>query len=124
MYPKRRWTDEVGVTRADFNQRVTAFQRVREEAVNWVVRMAREVAYRCRIAVCAPSFERATEIERERAHAERERLAEDFAQGYLDGWHECYALCLEAVEDEVSRKSDIWAAGELLTESERSLKTN
>lgn len=89
---------------------------------NWVDRLAAEVVHRCRIALFAPTIQRTLAIERERAHAEREKLAEEYAHGYLDGWHECYATCLEAVEESVAGKRDIWAAGELIAGS--SLKAN
>lgn len=91
---------------------------------SWLRLFAAEVAHRCRLALFAPTIQRSLVIERERAHAEREKMAEEFARGYLDGWHECYAACLETVEESVSGQRDIWAAGELLAGSGSFPKTN
>jgi hypothetical protein len=124
MYPKRRWTDGDDLTGINMDQGADTLKSDLRKPRNWIFRMAREIGYRWRIAVGAPYMDRALEMERERAFAERERFAEEYARGYLSGWDECYAACLEAVEDEVSRKNDIWAAGELLTPAGGSLKTN
>ena len=48
------------------------------------------------------------------AHVEHQRLAEEFSEGYLSGWRECYAACLDAVETEMRTGEGLWAAGELL----------
>jgi hypothetical protein len=90
----------------------------------WLIRAAQEIAYRWRQAVNGPSRERAAELERERKHEQRLRLADEYAKGYLEGWHECYVACVDAVEEETSRNSELWAAGELLAETEGSLKLN
>ena len=87
-------------------------------------RFAAEVAHRCRLALFAPTVQRSRAIERERSQAEREKMAEEYARGYLDGWHECYAACLEAVEESVSEQRDTWEAGELLAGPWSSPKTN
>ena len=81
---------------------------------SWFERFAAEIAHRCRLALFAPTIQRSLAIERQRAQAEREKMAEEYARGYLDGWHECYSACLEAVEESVAEQRDVWAAGELL----------
>ena len=81
---------------------------------SWLHLFVAEVSHRCRLALFAPTIQRSLVIERQRAHAERERMAEEYARGYLQGWHECYAACLETVEESVSGQQDIWAPGELL----------
>lgn len=83
-----------------------------------------EIAYRWRLVISAPTRKRALEIEREVAFAQEHRLAEEYSRGYLEGWHDCYAACLDAVEEEASRRDDVWAVGELLIGPENSLKTN
>jgi hypothetical protein len=123
MYLKRRWTDEFASTNSDPTSH-DAGDAEHRRSTNWARRFARALSYRWRLAIDAPPIERALEIEREKAYAEQHRLAEEYAQGYLEGWHECYAACLGAVEEEVSRTSDIWAAGELLARTGGSLKTN
>ena len=82
--------------------------------LHWVVRFYREAAYRWRLAVQAPSIERAEVFEMQRAHRERERLAEEYAGGYLNGWQECFRACLDVVEDELTRGQSTWDAGALL----------
>ncbi len=53
-------------------------------------------------AIHAPEIERAQVFEMQRTHRERERLAEEYASGYLVGWRECFQACLEVVEDEIA----------------------
>jgi hypothetical protein len=90
----------------------------------WPSRVAGEVTRRLRMALSAPSLECAQEIERQRALAQRQRLAEEYSQGYLAGWQECYSACLNAVEEELSQKCEIWAAGALLSGPDTAPKTN
>lgn len=71
--------------------------------LNWVVRGLREFSYRLRIALCAPRMEQAQVFEMQRTHRERVRLAEEYANGYMAGWRECFRTCLEAVEEEIAR---------------------
>lgn len=71
--------------------------------LNWVLRALREFSYRLQIALRAPGLERAQVFEMQRTHRERERLAEEYARGYMLGWHECSEACLEAVEGEMAR---------------------
>lgn len=95
-----------------------------EVRTRWLRRTLNEVFYRFHIVMFAHTQVRAEELERERAYAERNRLAEEYAEGYLAGWHECYAACLNAVEEEIATTDEIWATGALLASPEGSLKTN
>jgi len=74
--------------------------------LNWVFRTLRELGYRMRLALRAPGMEHAQVFEMQRTHRERERLAEEYARGYLSGWRECFRVCLDAVEDEMARVND------------------
>jgi hypothetical protein len=85
--------------------------------LHWVMRVLHEFRYRLRVALRAPSTERAVVFEMERTHRERHRLAEEYAQGYITGWRECFEECLESVEDEISRADSVWNAGALLLNS-------
>jgi hypothetical protein len=51
--------------------------------LNWLARAAREIGYRVQIALDAPGIERAQVFEMQRTHRERERLAEEYARGYM-----------------------------------------
>jgi hypothetical protein len=82
--------------------------------LHWIFRGAREFTYRVLLAVRAPEIERAQAFEMNRVHRERQRLADEYARGYMAGWRECYDTCLEAVEEEITRSSEVWEAGELL----------
>jgi hypothetical protein len=84
--------------------------------LHWIRRAAREFSYRLRIALRAPPIERAQVFEIQRTHRERQRLADEYARGYLAGWRECFQACLETVEEELAREDDIWAVGEMLTD--------
>jgi hypothetical protein len=64
-----------------------------------VFRVLRELAYRWRTAMAAPTIEHAEVFEMQRAHRERERLADEYARGYLNGWRECFRACLDVVEE-------------------------
>lgn len=90
----------------------------------WPVRLVKEVAHRFHLAFRAPTIGQSIRNERERRYAERQRLAEEYAQGYLEGWHECYSTCLDVVEESVSDRGDIWAAGDLLSNSQDASKAN
>ena len=85
--------------------------------LHWVIRVVRELRFRLRVALRAPSIERAEVFEMQRTHRERHRLAEEYAQGYITGWRECFDVCLESVEEEISRVDSIWDAGALLLDS-------
>lgn len=85
--------------------------------LHWALRALRELAYRLRIALRAPRMEGAQIFELQRAHRDRQRLAEEYARGYMAGWSECYDVCLDAVEGEISRTGDIWDIGALLLDA-------
>src|SRR6185437_9327359 len=63
-------------------------------SANWFGRLSAEIVHRCRIALCAPTVQRLLAVERERRQIEREQMAEEYARGYLEGWHQCYSACL------------------------------
>jgi len=92
--------------------------------LHWIVRLLRESAYRLRVALRAPRRELADTLAMSRAHDERQRLADEYARGYLAGWHECFHTCLEAVEEEISRADGIWDVGNLLTGTPKSSGDN
>ncbi|MGA3294394.1 MAG: hypothetical protein ABSE45_10485 [Candidatus Acidiferrales bacterium] len=83
--------------------------------LHWVVWALREFAYRLRVALRAPRLERAEVFEMQRAYRERQRLADEYARGYLAGWRECFRECLQAVEEEITRTDDVWEMGALLS---------
>ncbi|MBZ5696780.1 MAG: hypothetical protein LAN36_15650 [Acidobacteriia bacterium] len=89
-----------------------------------VMRAAREFVYRIHVAACAPTIERAQVFEMQRAHADRQRLADEYARGYLIGWRECFRAALEAVEDELTRNDDVWDIGGLLVDTPKSPPEN
>jgi hypothetical protein len=92
--------------------------------LHWILRAAREVAYRLRIALRAPAIEWAQVFELQRTHRDRQRLADEYARGYLVGWRECFQTCLEAVEEELSRPGDAWEIGSLLTDTPKLPRKN
>jgi hypothetical protein len=85
--------------------------------LHWLLRALREVQYRMRIALRAPLLECAQAFEMQRRQRERERLADEYARGYLIGWRECFQTCLEAVEQEMGVVEEAWDIGSLLTKS-------
>lgn len=92
--------------------------------LHWVLRGLREFSYRLRVALRAPRIERAQAFEMNRTHRERQRLADEYARGYLTGWRECYDACLDAVEEEIARASEVWDASELLTNTQKTQREN
>jgi hypothetical protein len=83
--------------------------------LHWMLRILRELVYRVRIAVRAPSIERSELVAIQRGDCERQRFADEYASGYLAGWRECFQTCLEAVQEEVGRADEVWSLGDLLT---------
>jgi len=79
-----------------------------------LLRGIREVVHRVLAAVRAPGIERAEVFQMQRAHRERELLAEEYARGYMAGWRECFQTCLSAVEEEIARVDDAWEVGSFL----------
>lgn len=92
--------------------------------LHWVLRGLRECSYRLRVALCAPRIERARAFEMNRAHRDRQRLADEYARGYMAGWRECYDACLDAVEEEITRASDAWEIGDVLTNAPKPQRKN
>lgn len=81
--------------------------------LHWLARAWREAVHRARLAIGAPSLERAEFFEMQLAHRQRELLAEEYARGYLVGWRECFEVCLESVEQEFSHDDALWRVGGL-----------
>jgi hypothetical protein len=84
--------------------------------LHWMLRAVREIVYRVRIALRAPRIERAQVFEMQRTHRDIQRMADEYARGYLVGWRECFAACVEAVEEELTRSDDVWDLAELLVD--------
>jgi len=85
--------------------------------LHWVLRAVREVVYRLRIAVRAPEIECVQVFEMQRTHRDRDRMADEYARGYVIGWRECFHACLATVEEELARSDDVWEIGALLTDA-------
>ncbi len=91
---------------------------------HWMLRFSREFVYRVRIALRAPNIEHADVLAIQRGDQERQRLADEYASGYLAGWRECFHTCLEAVQEEVARADEVWDVGDLLTGSPKLSRHN
>ena len=89
-----------------------------------LLRAAREIFFRLRMALCAPNVEGMQVFAMQRAHHDRERLADEYARGYMEGWRECFQACLTAVEEELAGSGDIWEIGALLTDTPPTPKDN
>ena len=89
-----------------------------------LLRVAREVFYRLRMAFCAPNVEGLQIFAMQRAHHDRQRLADEYARGYMEGWRECFRACLTAVEEELAGSGDVWEIGALLTDTPPTQKDN
>jgi hypothetical protein len=92
--------------------------------LHWIVRAVREFRYRLRIALRAPHIERAQVFDIHRTHRDRQRLADEYARGYLVGWRECFQTCVETVGEEFARGDDVWNIGEILTGSTKPPREN
>jgi hypothetical protein len=79
--------------------------------LHWALRALRELWRRLQLALSAPRIECAEVFEMQRAHRERERLAAEYARGYINGWRECFHVCLDAVEEEIERVDEAWDVG-------------
>jgi hypothetical protein len=90
----------------------------------WLGRMLREFRYRVNVAVTAPNIEQGQVLELQRAHRDRERLAEEYSKGYMAGWHECFEACLLAVEEEITDADALWKMGAALTGSTTTQREN
>lgn len=82
--------------------------------LHWIVRVLREFAYRLRAALQTPGIERAEIFQMQRTYRERQRLAEEYARGYMAGWRECFDVCLDAVEQEMAGGNEAWDVASLL----------
>jgi len=89
-----------------------------------LLRVAREVCYHLRMALRAPNIEGLQALDMQRAHHDRQRLADEYARGYLAGWQECFRACLTAVEEELAGSGDLWDLGALLTDTPPAQKDN
>ncbi len=69
--------------------------------LHWLTRVLPEVTHRVGVAVRAPGMELPEVFQMQRVHCER--LAEEYARGYMAGWRECFQTCLTAVEEEIAR---------------------
>ncbi|MFZ0233092.1 MAG: hypothetical protein WA772_13435 [Candidatus Acidiferrales bacterium] len=87
--------------------------------LHWLARALREVAHRVRIALRSPGIELAEVFQMQRVHRDRERLAEEYARGYMVGWRECFQTCLSAVEEEISRADEDWDVSSFLPSAPR-----
>jgi hypothetical protein len=74
--------------------------------LHWMLRALREFVYRWRVAMLSPGMECAEVFQMQRMHRDRERLAAEYARGYLVGWRECFHTCLDAVTEEIARADD------------------
>jgi hypothetical protein len=86
---------------------------------HWILRAARELAHRIRLAWDSPPIERLQVFETQRVHRERRRLADEYARGYLVGWHECFRDCLAIVEDELTRPNDLLEMSAMVFDGEK-----
>jgi hypothetical protein len=92
--------------------------------LHWVLRALREIFHRLRVAMCSPAIECTQIFEMQHGHRDRQRMADEYARGYLIGWRECFHACLEAVEAELTRSDDVWDIGDLLTDASKPPKDN
>jgi hypothetical protein len=86
---------------------------------HWIVRALREFKYRLRIALRAPGTEGESIFEMQRKHFEQQRASEQYARGYTTGWHECFAKCLEEIEEELRRMDAVRDVDSLLAGLEK-----
>jgi hypothetical protein len=85
--------------------------------LHWMLRVGRGLVYRVRVALRAPGIECAQVFEMQRTHRERQRLADEYARGYLVGWQECFHACLDVVEEELTRSGDVWDIAGMLVDA-------
>lgn len=86
--------------------------------LHWVVRALLGFNYRLRIAMLESAMECGHVLEEERSCREYQRTAEEYARGYLAGWHECFVMCLEEIEEELKCVDAVREFGSLLAEIE------
>jgi hypothetical protein len=69
-----------------------------------VARALREFTWRIAVAWRAPTRERQDVFDVQRVQRERQKLASEFARGYLRGWQECVDAWAGAVETASTEK--------------------
>jgi hypothetical protein len=82
--------------------------------LHWVQRFGHELAFRVHKAMAARTVEQEEIAEMQRNLGERQRLAEEYSRGYLNGWRDCMDGCLAVVEEEFARTSQFGEMGEML----------
>jgi hypothetical protein len=92
--------------------------------LHWIVRAMREFAYGLRLALRAPGIEGAQFLAMQQAHRERQRMTDEYARGYMAGWHECFQACVDAIEGEMSRSDEAWEIGTLLVDGNNPRREN
>jgi hypothetical protein len=83
--------------------------------LHWIFRAARKVLYRLLLALRAPGVDTAEVLAMQRAYRHRQKLADEYARGYVNGWRECFAECLHVVEEEITRSDQVWDVGSMLS---------
>jgi hypothetical protein len=79
-----------------------------------VARALRELIHRVRLAMDAPEIECAEVFDMQSRYRVQQKIAEEYARGYLAGWRECFHSCLTAVEEEIGRSDAGWDVSALL----------
>ena len=92
--------------------------------LHYFLRALREISYRVRVALRAPRIEIAQILQADRSHVERQRFADEYARGYLAGWHECFDTCMQAVEEEVSNAGELWNIGDMVVKGSEPSREN
>lgn len=92
--------------------------------LHWLLRTLRGCLYRLRIALRSPGRDGAQFFEMQRAHFTRRQLSEEYANGYMAGWQECYEVCVAAVQEELARPGTIWELGAALLDESQEHKEN
>jgi hypothetical protein len=89
-----------------------------------LLRGTREFFYRIRLAISAPTLERAEFVTMQRMHHDRQRMADEYSRGYMTGWRECFRACVDAIEDEMEKAGDAWEVGALLADTKQPRQNN
>ena len=92
--------------------------------LHWIARFLLESGRRLRLAIRAPRIERAELIAMQRAHRDRQQLADEYSRGYMAGWRECYQTCVDAIESEISQAQGVWDVGSLLAGETKPRRNN
>jgi len=78
--------------------------------LHWLLRVHREIVYRIGLAFGAPVIECADLFEMQQEHRKVQEMADEYALGYMEGWKECFEMCLQVVEGEIST-NQMWELG-------------